>query len=206
MKKLLLTAAMVPALMGLAACGDRSATDNTNTVVADDGMGNDTMLTDETMTGNEAVANDATANEVGSAANLTAQSFANTMAASDMFEIESAKVAQDKATAPELKKFAAQMIKDHTASTAKLKTAAASANVTPAPALTGEQTANLAALRAASGTEFDTLYKQQQAAAHQQALANLQGYASNGDAPALKTFASNTAKVVEMHLKEVQGM
>ncbi|MBB3911280.1 DUF4142 domain-containing protein [Sphingomonas desiccabilis] len=202
MKKLLLIGAVLPALAGLAACGDRTATDNTNTVIADDGMANDTMLTDETLDGNEA----ATAGNATDAAALTAQSFANTMAASDTFEIESAKIAQDKATAPALKQFAAQMVKDHTASTAKLKTAAASANVTPAPALTAEQNANLEALRAASGAEFDNVYKQQQVAAHQQALSALQGYAANGEAASLKTFASNTAKVVEGHLKEVQGM
>ncbi|GAA0437907.1 MULTISPECIES: DUF4142 domain-containing protein [Sphingomonas] len=202
MKKLLLIGAVLPALAGLAACGDRSATDNTNVVVADEGTANDTVLTDETLDGNEA----ATTGNAADAAALTAQSFANTMAASDTFEIESAKIAQDKATAPALKQFAAQMVKDHTASTAKLKTAAASANVTPAPALTAEQNANLEALRAASGAEFDNVYKQQQVAAHQQALSALQGYAANGEAASLKTFASNTAKVVEGHLKEVQGM
>ena len=202
MKKLLLIGAVLPALAGLAACGDRSATDNTNVVVADEGTANDTVLTDETLDGNEA----ATTGNAADGAALTAQSFANTMAASDTFEIESAKIAQNKATAPALKQFAAQMVKDHTASTAKLKTAAASANVTPAPALTAEQNANLEALRAASGAEFDNVYKQQQVAAHQQALSALQGYAANGEAASLKTFASNTAKVVEGHLKEVQGM
>ncbi|MBM7405875.1 MULTISPECIES: DUF4142 domain-containing protein [Sphingomonas] len=202
MKKLLLIGAVLPALAGLAACGDRTTTDNTNTVVVDEGTANDTVLTDETLDGNAA----ATTGNATDAAGLTAQSFANTMAASDTFEIESAKIAQDKATAPALKKFAAQMVKDHTASTAKLKTAAASANVTPAPALTAEQNANLEALRAASGADFDTVYKQQQVAAHQQALSALQGYAANGEAASLKTFASNTAPVVEGHLKEVQGM
>jgi putative membrane protein len=205
MKKLLLIGAVLPALAGLAACGDRTNTNNTDTVVADEGVANDTVLNDETLAGNDALGNDAAGNATD-AAGLTAQSFANAMASSDRFEIESAKIAQDKATAPALKQFAAQMVKDHTASTAKLKTAAASANVTPAPALTAEHQANLEALRAASGAEFDTAYKQQQVAAHQQALSTLQGYAANGEAAPLKTFASNTARVVEGHLKEVQGM
>lgn len=199
MKKLLLIGAVLPALAGLAACGDRTATNTSDTMMTEEGMSNDAMLNDGMM------ADGAVGNDMDSA-NLNAQSFANTMAASDMFEIESAKIAQEKATAPGLKKFAAQMINDHTASTAKLKTAAASANVTPAPAMTAAQEANLGALRAATGDAFDTAYKQQQVEAHQQALTALQGYARSGDSEPLKTFAANTATVVEGHLKEVQGM
>lgn len=200
MKKLLLTAAVLPALAALGACGDRTATNNTDTVIADDGMANDTMLNDETIVGNDGVANDTDATA------LTAQSFANTMAASDTFEIESAKIAQAKATAPAWKAFASQMINDHTASTAKLKTAAASANVTPSPELTAAQKADLEALRAADGAAFDATYKSQQVAAHQQALDALQGYAASGEAASLKTFAGDTAKVVQGHLQKVQAM
>ena len=201
MKKILLMGAVMPALIGLAACGDRTTTNNSDTVIAD-GTTNDMVLGDETLA-NDTMATDA---NVADAAGMTAQVFANTMAASDQFEIESGKLAQDKVTTPALKSFAAQMVKDHTASTAKLKTAAAAANVTPAPALTAEQNANLAALRTATGAEFDAAYKQQQVAAHQQALATLQGYAANGEAASLKTFAADTAKVVEGHLKEIQAM
>ena len=68
------------------------------------------------------------------------------------------------------------MIKDHTASTDKLKKAAGQANppLTPSATMNAEQTANLEALRTASGTGFDALYKEQQTAAHRQALTALQ--------------------------------
>lgn len=142
------------------------------------------------------------------AAPMTGQQFADTAAASDMFEIESSKLAQDKATTDAIKEFAAMMVKDHTNSTAKLKDAAAKAEpaIKPNPAMNAEQSANLEALRAASGAEFDALYKAQQVDAHQKALAALQGYAANGDVPALKTFAGETAKVVEGHLKHASSM
>lgn len=142
------------------------------------------------------------------AAPMTGQQFADTAAASDMFEVESSKLAQDKAESAAIKEFAAMMVKDHTNSTAKLKDAAGKAEpaITPNPAMNTEQTANLEALRGANGVAFDTLYKQLQVAAHQQALTALQGYAASGDVPSLKTFASETAKVVEGHLKHANSL
>jgi putative membrane protein len=189
----------LPAL-ALAACGGDGASTNATVV------GNDALAGSEAaVLGNGA---DNMAMAPTDASPMTGQQFADTMAASDMFELESSKLAQQKASAAPVKEFAAMMIKDHTASTAKLKEAAGKAGpaITPRPALTAEQTTNLEALRAASGAEFDTLYKQQQVAAHQQALANLQGYARAGDVPSLKAFAGETAPIVEGHLKHVSGM
>lgn len=183
--------------VALAACGDATVTgDNaaSNMAAADVGPAMDNAVSNMTMPDD--------------AAPLAAQQFADTVAASDAFEIESSKLAQEKATRGAVKEFAAMMVKDHTNSTAKLKEAAAKAEpaITPNPALDPEQTANLEALRATSGEAFDTLYKQQQIAAHQKALSTLQSYAANGDVPALRTFAAETAKVVEGHLKHANSM
>lgn len=133
------------------------------------------------------------------------QSFVNAAAASDMFEIESGKLAQTKGQSAAVKEFGGMMVRDHTKSTADLKTAAASANVTPAPQMTAKQQSDLAALQGADAN-FDTLYKQQQQAAHTQALALLRGQASGGTAAPLKAFAEKTAPVVEQHLQHVQRL
>lgn len=179
-----------------AACGQTPTTDAPadNVVVAPD------------MTLDNGADNMATAPEA--ATPMTGQQFADAAAASDMFELESAKLAQQKGQSAAVKEFAAMMVKDHTNSTAKLQAAAGQADpaVTPRPALNPEQTANLEALRAASGAEFDVHYKQQQVAAHQKALAMLQGYSANGDVPSLKAFAGETAPVVEAHLKQISAM
>jgi len=134
------------------------------------------------------------------------QDFANTVAASDMFEIEAAKLAQDQGTSDKIKAFAAMMIKDHTASTAKLKEAAGqAAGVTVAPALTTKQQMDLDVLKNA-GDQFDALYAQRQVAAHEEALTLLQGYAGNGTDAALKTFASDAVAVVQHHLDEAKKL
>jgi putative membrane protein len=134
------------------------------------------------------------------------QDFVNTVAASDMFEIEAAKLAQEQGTSDKIKAFAAMMIKDHTASSAKLKEAAAMVDgVTVAPALTTKQQKDLDTLKDA-GDQFDALYAQRQVAAHNEALTLLQGYADNGTAEPLKGFAAGVVPVVEHHLMEAQQL
>ena len=94
------------------------------------------------------------------------------------------------------------MVKGHTDSTAKLKTAASSATpaITPDPALKPDQQAKVDALGKLSGDAFDKQYAADQVAAHQEALAGLQAYSASGDVAPLKTWATNTAPVVSGHL------
>jgi putative membrane protein len=136
----------------------------------------------------------------------TAQGFVDTASASDMFEVEAGKLAQANGKAQEVKDFGAMMVKDHTKSTADLKAAAAKVDgVTVAPVLTAKQQSDLDALKAA-GDGFDSLYKTQQLAAHEQALALLKNFAAAGDAQSLKDFAGKTGPVVEAHLEHVQTL
>jgi len=134
------------------------------------------------------------------------QDFVNTVAASDMFEIEAAKLAQAQGTSDKIKAFAAMMIKDHTDSSAKLKEAVAGlSGVSVAPALTPKQQMDLDTLKDA-GDQFDALYAQRQVAAHNDALTLLQGYADGGTEEALKTFAAGVVPVVQHHLDEAKQL
>lgn len=136
----------------------------------------------------------------------SAQGFVDQASASDMYEVEAGKLAQQMGKSQAVKDFGAMMVKDHTKSSSDLKTAAGKASgVTVNPKLTAKQQADLDALKNA-GANFDATYKQQQVAAHQAALTLLQGFAQGGDDPALKDFASKTAPVVEGHLAEAQKL
>jgi putative membrane protein len=137
----------------------------------------------------------------------TPQGFVDTAAASDMYEIEAGRLAQDMGKSDEVKAFGAMMVKDHTTSSANLKTAVAEAGngLAVNPALTGKQQADLEQLRTA-GDNFDAMYAQQQVAAHEQALALLQGQATGGTVAQLKAFAAQTAPVVEGHLGEARDL
>jgi putative membrane protein len=181
------------AVLALGACGRHDeAADNTaadmnvaidNGMVADNGM----------------IANSASV----APSPLTAQGFANTAAA-----IESSKLAEASASSAAVKEFAAQMIKAHTDSTAKLKSALSglSPAITPDDTLTPEQQATLDNLKAANGAAFDTAYASAQVDAHQKTLDALKNYAASGDNEQLKTFANGLVPTVIAHLNMAKGL
>ena len=131
----------------------------------------------------------------------TPQGFVDTAAASDMYEIEAARVAQEKGQSDAVKQFAQMMIDDHTTSTENLQAAAGQVSgVTVAPRMTAMQQQMLTELQNTGTEAFDGVYKRQQIEAHQQTLSALQNYAETGTEAPLKSFAASTAPVVEMHL------
>jgi putative membrane protein len=128
--------------------------------------------------------------------------------ASDLFEIEAAKVAAKRSTNPEVKKFAAMMEKAHTATTAELKTAiaASGATITLPTMLSKDMQDELDDLNKADAKDFDKKYADSQVDAHQAALNLLQRYAQDGDTAALKAFAAATAPKVQEHLNMAEGL
>lgn len=178
----------------LGACGGS----NEPVTTVDNVVATDTVVPENSTGANAVVASDAT----------SGQAFADTAAASDAYEIEAGKLAQQKATSQALKDFGGMMVTAHTDSTAKLKAAAAKAKpaVTPNPTLNAEQQSNLDTLRQATGADFDGAYKSQQVVAHEKALTAMKDYASGGTVPELKAFAGDTSKAVQMHLDKVRGL
>lgn len=137
-----------------------------------------------------------------------ASGFANAVAASDLYEIESAKLAATKAGSADIKTFAPKLRADHEKSTADLKAAAAKASpaVTVTPVLDAEKQGMLDELKAANGADFDRVFIDQQTTAHQKAVGLLKNYVSAGDSQPLKDFASKSIAVVEGHLDHLNGI
>ena len=172
--------------LAVAACADQDAPNEVSTDVnlAEDSAANDVLG----------------ANQAGTAAlPADAAGFANAVAAADLYEIESAKLAESKAGSADVKSFTEHLRSDHEKSTADLKSAAGAA-ITVTPRLDSEKRSMLDQLKAASGSEFDRLFVEKQTAAHRKALALLQSYAASGDNPALKSFAAKAATAVQGHL------
>ena len=149
-----------------------------------------------------------TANAGESSASMAVADFAAAVAASDMYEIESGRLAAEKASSADLKAMGQMLVADHQKSTADLKSAAAEARpaVAVMPALTPEQTQMLEALRSATPDQFDRTFVEQQKQAHRKALDLLERYASEGDVETLKAFAAKAAPVVKKHLDEVEKL
>ena len=139
---------------------------------------------------------------------LTSQGFVNAAAASDKFEIESSRLAATSASSAAVKRFAEQMIKAHTDSTAKLKSTLSgmSPPVTPDDTLTADQQAKLDSLKGLNGAAFDSAYAEAQVAAHQMTLDTLKNYAASGDNAQLKTFANGLIPTVTAHLNTAKTL
>ena len=182
------------ATLALAGCGQKADTSNVST---------NTMTVSET----DAV-NDTDAMNDTAMAPAAGQTFANTAASSDAFEIATSKAALATSKSASIKKFAQEMIDAHTKSTAKLKTVAAglSPAITPDPTLTPDQQQKLDAMSKLTGADFDKAYIDAQTAGHQQTLDALKVYATGGDVPALKTFASGLVPTVTAHLNMAKSL
>ncbi|WP_420138872.1 DUF4142 domain-containing protein [Sphingomonas sp.] len=168
----------------------------------------------ETGLGNSAAATtvvDTTAQAVGATTAPLANSveaFVTNAAISDMFEIEAGKIAAEKAKSPTVKAFGTMMVKDHTATSAKMKATLASANVavTPPADLDDRRRGMIENLRAAAPADFDKVYLDQQTAAHQEALSLMKSYADDGENAPLKKLATETIPVIQQHFDQVRKL
>jgi putative membrane protein len=138
----------------------------------------------------------------------TAPQFVNAAAASDRFEIESSRLAQNSGSSAAVKSFAQQMITAHTASTAKLKSTVAGMTppLTLSDALNADQQSLMATLQGKTGAELDAAYAQAQVTAHQKTLEMLNAYANGGDNPQLVNLAKGMIPTVTAHLNSAKGL
>ncbi|TVV71944.1 DUF4142 domain-containing protein [Sphingomonas solaris] len=153
----------------------------------------------------------ATAADIGVAPNgpIPGPDYVKLAAASDQFEIQSARVALSKSQRADVKAYAKMMIDAHTNSTKSL-TAALTNNERkiqrPSTKLDTAQASNLKLLKSTPKASFDNIYLTQQIAAHQQAWALQKGYAVNGTDPALKQVAATIVPVVEQHYQQAKAL
>jgi putative membrane protein len=138
----------------------------------------------------------------------TATDFAPKAAAGDMFEIAISKLAVSRSKNPEVVAFAKKMIAAHTKSTEGLKKAIgdSGATVTLPTVLPDDLQGKVDDLTKADAKDFDAKFADAQVDAHQGALNLMQRYAQDGDYPAIKTFAADTAPVVQEHLNMAEGL
>jgi putative membrane protein len=191
MTRNLLVAGAAVAAISLAACGQKTETQGAATPAEQAATPDANPAATIPTPSNEAAAPD----------------FVAKAAASDMFEVEAAKLAATKAKSPEVKKFAADMVAAHTKTTDGLKKAIADSGQTALAlptVLPQDLQDKLADLGKADN--FDKAYMDNQVDAHQAALDVLQRYAQDGDVPAIKTFAAATAPTVQQHLDKARAI
>ena len=137
----------------------------------------------------------------------TTADFVKEAVMSDMLEIESSKIAEQKGNSDE-KKFAQQMIADHTKTSSALKSMVTSGDLQaeiPA-ALDSSSQSKLDKLRDAKPETFPSQYDPMQVSAHKDAVSLFTRYAKSGDNPKLKDWAGKTLPALQHHLEMAQAL
>lgn len=133
---------------------------------------------------------------------VDSQTLAQKAAISNMAEIKLGQLALQKSQDAEVRQFAERMVKDHTASLAKLKTAAAKDNVTVPTALDADHQKKEQELAALSGAAFDEAYGKQMEKAHHKTVALLENAEKSDKVSAsLREYATSTLPTVKTHAK-----
>lgn len=131
--------------------------------------------------------------------------FVNEAATSDMFEIQSSKLAASRTTG-DVQTFANQMVTDHTKTTSELTGLAQSANIKLPTAMTNSQQSMLTKLQGLQGNAFSKQYMDDQVSAHKSAVSLFERYGKGGDNQQLKSWASQTLPTLQHHLEMAQGI
>lgn len=135
------------------------------------------------------------------------QDFVTEAANSDALEIAAAKIAQQKGDRDE-KKFAEEMITDHTRTSEYLNAMVNSGEINaklPAD-LDDSSKKKLAELQDAKPKDFSGYYDPMQVSAHKDAVSLFERYAKSGDNAKLKDWAGKTLPTLQRHLQMAQSL
>ena len=121
-----------------------------------------------------------------------------------MTEVRLGKLAETKATDPEVKKLATMMVTEHSAANDQLKKLAAGVGLTLPPDINAEQKALIESLSKLSGAEFDKKYVAALVAAHQHAIGVFEKEATEGTGN-LAAWAKNVSRTIKQHHHAAMG-
>ncbi|MDH6595002.1 putative membrane protein [Variovorax sp. TBS-050B] len=127
------------------------------------------------------------------------------LAQANIAEVETGKLAQEKAAKDEVKKFGQTMVEDHTKSLGELQELASKKGVTLPTEPDTKHKATATALKALDGDAFDKRYMAMVGVAdHKKTHEMLQKVQREAKDPDLKAYAAKTLPVVHGHLTTAQ--
>lgn len=129
--------------------------------------------------------------------------FAVKAANGGMFEMELAKMVQEKAQSKDVKDFAAMMMKDHMAASEELKAIAARKNITLPATLGKEEQEDVDEMAKLTGAEFDKKYVDAMVEDHEEDVKLFQEASIAGEDPDLKAYAGKTLPTLKKHLERI---
>jgi putative membrane protein len=123
-----------------------------------------------------------------------------------MAEVELGKLAATRAQNPEVKKFAQQMVTDHTKANDELKALAGEKNFSMPVRLDPKHQAVMDKLNGLSGAAFDKAYVEAMVADHEESVALFKSEADGGKDADAKAWAAKTLPALQMHLDMIKGI
>jgi len=134
----------------------------------------------------------------------SAADFVHKASMSDMFEIQSSRIALDRARSEDVKNFAQRMIDDHTRASQRLDDILKTTSMKPAKDSNAEHQGKIDELKNVPDANVANRYMSMQISAHERAVQLFSDYAQRGTDPALKSYASEMLPTLQQHLKEAQ--
>jgi putative membrane protein len=123
-----------------------------------------------------------------------------------MAEVELGKLATEKASNDDVKKFGQRMVDDHSKANDQLKQLASQKGVTVPSDLEAKDKALKDRLSKLSGTEFDRAYMKNMVRDHNKDVAEFRKESKSAKDNDLKNFASQTLPTLEDHLKQAKSI
>jgi putative membrane protein len=132
--------------------------------------------------------------------------FMTKAASGGMLEVQLGQQVAKKATLPEVKQFAQQMVTDHTKANNELKALATQKNITLPTTLGEDQQKMYDEVLAEKGTALDKKYVSAMLDDHKEDIQQYQGAVTKAGDADIKTFAQKSLPVLQMHLGMLEKM
>lgn len=126
------------------------------------------------------------------------------VASSNLFEIESSRLALTRSQSNAIKQFADRMVGEHTRAANRTRQVLAEMGASPpATMLEPAHQQKLDALKAVANQDFDRAYVEVQYTEHVEAITLVREYARTGDSERLKALAAEALPMLQGHLDEM---
>jgi len=132
--------------------------------------------------------------------------FVDEAAQGGMAEVELGRLATQKASNDEVKKFGQRMVDDHTKANQQLSQIAGSKGMQLPQDLSSKDKATVDRLSKLSGAEFDKAYMADMVKDHKKDVSAFQHESRSGSDPEIKNFAAQTLPTLQEHLSQAQSI
>lgn len=132
--------------------------------------------------------------------------FVRQASAAGLAEVNMGRLAEKQANSDAVKKYARQIVEDHTKANDELNKIADRKRLMPAQSMDAKHQTTADQMAKLSGADFDRHFIQHMISDHEKAIALFQAQAKGGTDPDLKAYAEKTLPKLKDHLKMAQDL